>query len=588
MATLRVICRRSIGVGHQLSVTFGSSPYLGQLALIKSNIAKLTSRFISISANRHGIIKSKIADVQIPTDVSFPQYVMSDFDKYGDRVALVEGLSNQSYTYRQLKDLVRRCGSGLVRAGFQPGDVCALYKPNSPEYFISFYSVASIGGTVTTVNPLYTADELANQLNHSNAHWLVTIPAFADKCIEAAEKVSHIKGIYVVGDENISGCTPFSTLMKDDGSAFPTNVTVNPMEDVVALPYSSGTTGLPKGVMLTHYNLIANVQQLIAPGLLDLGERDVLLGVLPFFHIYGLVVVLALGLRQGTKLVTLPQFEPEAFLRTMQDHKVSMAFIVPPLAVFLSKHPMVDQYDLSSISQFLCGAAPLGAGTAENVRNRFGHGDLIIRQGYGLTETSPVLTLSSVHEDFHVGSAGMLLPNTEGKIIDVETGETLGLRQDGEFVVRGPQVMKGYLNNIKATSDIIDADGWFHTGDIGHYDETEQFFIVDRVKELIKYKGFQVAPAELEELLLNMPDVQDVAVIGLPDEEAGELPKAYIVPKSDKVTEEDIMKFVEGKVAPHKKLRGGVEFIDQIPKSPSGKILRRVLKVKELQRMEKI
>ncbi|XP_077991036.1 uncharacterized protein LOC144445371, partial [Glandiceps talaboti] len=553
--------------------------------------AQVYIKNFSFSAHRYGIVKSKFPEVQIPTDVSLPDYVMSNFDEYGEQVALVEGLSNQSYTYRQLKDFVRRCGSGLVKSGFKHGDVCALYKPNSPEYFLSFHAVASIGGVVTTVNPSYTVDELAYQLEHADAKWLVTVPDSIDKAKEAAKRIPRMKGIYVVGDESVGGCIPFSTLMKDDGSSFPTDVKINPMEDVVVLPYSSGTTGLPKGVMLTHHNIISNIEQMKLPGLLHMQSGvDVVLAVLPFFHIYGMVVVMSCGIQQGGKVVTLPKFEPELFLTTIQDHKVTSGFLVPPLVVFLAKHPMIDNYDLSSLRDVLSGAAPLGAGTVDTAKKRLSSkkGELVVRQGYGLTETSPVLTLCSLHDEFHTASTGLLLPNTEAKVVDLETGDTLGVNEDGELCFRGPQIMKGYLKNEKATSEMVKDDGWLHTGDIGHYDETEHFFVIDRCKELIKYKGYQVAPAELEELLLTNPDIQDVAVIGLPDEEAGELPKAFVVPKSDKLTPEDVIKFVEAKVAPHKKLRGGVEFMELIPKSASGKILRRILRAKELDRMDQI
>eukprot|EP00058_Branchiostoma_floridae_P018912 XP_002604401.1 hypothetical protein BRAFLDRAFT_280542 [Branchiostoma floridae] len=360
----------------------------------------------------------------------------------------------------------------------------------------------------------------------------------------------------------------------------PADVKIDPSEDIAILPYSSGTTGLPKGVMLTHYNIIANLCQnrcaMAVPRILLLEPREeCLIGQLPFFHIYGLVVILFNCLMQGVRLVTVPRFEPEAFLECVQNYKVTRILTVPPVAVFLAKHPIVDSYDLSLIKEVFCGAAPMGTEITMALMDRLkipNH-----RQGYGLTETSPIVTIGR-EGVFVPGSFGILVPNTKAKVVDTETGEAVGPGEDGELCVLGPQVMKGYLDNPEATASTINPEGWLLTGDIVRYDEDGNFYAVDRVKELIKYKGFQVAPAELESVLLGHPGVQDAAVIGLPDEVAGELPKAFVVKKVDDVTEKDITDFVAERVAPYKKLRGGVAFVGEIPKTPSGKILRRLLK----------
>ncbi|XP_070575432.1 uncharacterized protein [Ptychodera flava] len=589
MALMKLLQRncKAIRVGVWRMVQ--TSPAVFNTLSVKPINQRVRRRYSSFSAdgNGSGVIKSKYADVHIPMDMSLPEYLMSDFDKYGDRVALVDGLSERSYTFRQLKDLVRRCGSGLVRHGLKPGDVCLLYKPNSPEYFISFSSVTSVGGVVVTANPLCTVDELIYYLEQSGVSWLVTAPELVEKVLEATNQVPHIKGIFVIGDKSVSGCISFTKLMKDDGSAFPSDVRVSPTDDVAAFLHSSGTTGLPKGVMLTHYNLIANLQQLTGHGFLKLKSGlDVLAAVLPFFHMGGLLAILFVGLKQGSQIIIFPKFEPDIFLRSVSEHKVNRLFLVPPMVVFLAKHPLVDQYDVSNIDEIVCGAAPTGRDTIKAVRKRLGRSSLPVRQLYGMTECC-IVTCLTTDEKFKTGSVGTLTPNTEGKVVDVETGEILGVGQDGELCFRGPQVMKGYLNNIEATQKTITHDGWLHTGDIGHYDENGHFYVVDRFKELIKYNAFQVPPAELENVILSMPDVKDVAVIGLPDDEAGELPKAFVVPKSDIIKPEDVIKFVEGKVTPEKKLRGGVEFIEEIPKSPSGKILRRVLKALELERIQK-
>jgi len=352
-------------------------------------------------------------------------------------------------------------------------------------------------------------------------------------------------------------------------------VAIDPRNDLVALPYSSGTTGLAKGVMLTHRNLVANMCQM--DGLDYFHQDDILLCVLPLFHIYGLVVVLNMGLHLGATIVMMPRFDLDQFLGLIQKYRVTLSHIVPPIVLKLAKDPVVDNYDLSSLKTIFSGAAPLGPELTRDCIKRIG---CSVRQGYGMTETSPVTHSSPADPTkTKLGSVGPPAPNTECKLVDPVTGEELGPLEEGEVCVRGPQIMRGYLNNPEATAHTIDADEWLHTGDIGYADEDGHCFIVDRVKELIKYKGFQVAPAELEAILLTHPSVADTAVIPCPDDEAGEVPKAFVVLKQD-VSAEELMRFVAEQVAPHKKIRE-VEFIEQIPKSLSGKILRRVLVEKE-------
>ena len=520
------------------------------------------------------IVRSPFPDVTIP-DVPLAQFVLQLAQELGDKPALIEGPTGRVITYAQLNDAVRHVAASLDRRGFKKGEVFGILSPNIPEYAIIFYAVASVGGIITPINPLYTAQEIAHQLKDAGARFLVTVPGCLEKASEAARE-SGIEELFVFG-ESTAGTTSFGSLLQ--GEAYTVEVEINPREDLVALPYSSGTTGLPKGVMLTHQNLVANLRQM--EGLNYFFETDTLICVLPLFHIYGLGVVLNLGLYTGATIVTMPRFDLEGFLKAMQDYEVSLAHIVPPIVLALSKSPVVANYKLPKLKTIFSGAAPLGEDLTRACMERLG---CQVRQGYGMTETSPVTHSSpSDLELVKFGSVGVCAPNTECKIVDMETGETLGRNQRGEICVRGPQVMKGYLNRPEATAETVDAGGWLHTGDIGYADDDGHFFIVDRAKELIKYKGFQVPPAELEAVLLTHPCVADAAVIPCANDEAGEVPKAIIVLRQE-TSAEEIMDFVAERVAPHKRLRY-LEFIDKIPRSPSGKILRRVLVERERARV---
>jgi acyl-CoA synthetase (AMP-forming)/AMP-acid ligase II len=518
-------------------------------------------------------IKSAWRDVSIP-EVSITEYVLRHAERLRDRPAMIDGPTGRTLTYAELAESIRRVATGLARRGFAKGDVFAIYSSNLPEYAVIFNAVASLGGVNTTVNPLYTAGELATQLKDCGARFLITIPPFLDKAKEAAA-ASGVEEIFVFGTG--AGARPFAELAEAPPS--PPSVTIHPREDVVALPYSSGTTGLPKGVMLTHYNLVANLRQCEGAENFDgFKEGDRILAVLPFFHIYGLVVIMKLGLSQGGTIVSMPRFDFLEFLTTMQQYRVTIAPLVPPIVLAMVKHPAVSQFDLSSVRLVFSGAAPLSEDIANELGKKLG---CPVVQGYGMTEASPVTHLSPTRDvPLKPGSVGRVVPNTEVKIVDIDTGDEVGPRREGELWIRGPQIMKGYLNRPQETAACIDAEGWYHTGDVGYVDAEGWFFIVDRTKELIKYKGMQVAPAELEALLLTHPAVLDCAVIRKADEEAGEVPKAYVVLKPDEASRatngEALMAYVAARVAPHKRIRH-LEFIDAIPKSASGKILRRVL-----------
>jgi acyl-CoA synthetase (AMP-forming)/AMP-acid ligase II len=511
------------------------------------------------------IVKGPYPDIPIPKTALTP-FVLHRAKELGDKPALIDGPTGRTISYAQLADLISIAAYNLSQRGLKKGDVFGILSPNCPEYAIAFHAVATLGGIVTPINPLYTKNEIAHQLKDCSARFLVTVPTCVEKAGEAAAEAG-VEELLVFG--SAPGATSFDELLIDNGRA--EQVEIDPVEDLVVLPYSSGTTGLPKGVMLTHYNLVANVRQM--EGLCYFYETDTLICVLPLFHIYGLVVVLNMGLYNGVKIVLMPRFDLESFLKAVQDYEVTLAHLVPPIILALSKNPVVDNYKFPKLHTLFSGAAPLGEELTRACMERLG---VNIRQGYGMTETSPVTHSSPAPPmTAKFGSVGVPAPNTECKIVDLETGEALGAGQRGEVCVRGPQVMKGYLNRPDATAQTIDADDWLHTGDIGYFDEDGHFFIVDRAKELIKYKGLQVAPAELEAVLLSHPSIADAAVIPYPDDEAGEVPKAVLVLRQP-VDPEEILQFVAERVAPHKRIRY-LEFIDKIPKSPSGKILRRVL-----------
>ena len=510
------------------------------------------------------IHRSPLPDVEIPA-VPLTGYVLARAAELADKPALIEGATGRVMTYGQLAAGIRSLAGGLVTHGFAPGDVLALMAPNLPEYAVVFHGVAMAGGVVTTINPSYTEREVAHQLNDAGAGILVTIPMFL-KTARAAATDTGVTEIYVLGEAD--GTPSLTSLF---GPPLAEQVPVDP-EALIVLPYSSGTTGLSKGVMLSHRNLVANIAQVLAAS--QLNSDDVLIAVLPFFHIYGMQVLMNTGLRAGATIVTLPRFELAQFLEVHQTHRATRTFVAPPIVVALAKHPLVDSYDLSSLDQIFSGAAPLSAELALECAARIGC-DVV--QGYGMTELSPVSHLTPPGM-LKVGSVGVTAPNTQTRIVDPASGDDLAIDLDGEIWVRGPQVMQGYLNNPQATAITLDSDGWLHTGDIGHVDSDGHLYVVDRLKELIKYKGFQVPPAELEALLLTHPAVADAAVVGLPDEEAGEIPAGYVVLRpGQSATAEQIQEFVAGQVASYKQIRR-LTFLDAVPKSASGKILRRVLR----------
>ncbi|MDP4689189.1 MAG: 4-coumarate--CoA ligase family protein [Candidatus Nanopelagicales bacterium] len=511
------------------------------------------------------IYRSPLADVDIP-DTTVTHHVLRRAAEVPDRPALIDGPSGRAYTYAQLAAMIASFAGGLAARGLGPGDTIALMSPNIPEYAVAFHGAAVAGVAVSTVNPTYTADEVRFQLQDSGALLLVTVALFVDTAREAIAGTD-VTDIVVIG-EAPEGTLPVTALFGAPLEQVPVDLD----DHVVVLPYSSGTTGLPKGVMLTHRNLVANLCQI--EGGLAVEDDEVALAVLPFFHIYGMQVLMNGLLAQGVTIITVPRFDLEQVLGLIQDQRVTRFFAVPPIVLALAKHPLVDSYDLSSLRQIFSGAAPLSAELALEAGARVG---CEVVQGYGMTEMSPVSHLTPPGQ-FKAGTCGVTVPNAECRIVDPVTGADQPVDGEGELWVRGPMVMKGYLNNPEATALTVDADGWLHTGDIGAIDADGHMTIVDRVKELIKVKGFQVAPAELEALLLTHPSIADAAVIGIPDEESGEVPRAFIVVKPHQsLTADEVTDFTRQHVATYKVVHD-VVFTEAIPKSASGKILRRMLR----------
>ncbi|KAF2177144.1 phenylacetyl-CoA ligase [Zopfia rhizophila CBS 207.26] len=497
-----------------------------------------------------------------------------------DHVLYVDIAAQKRLTFRDIRTAAEQFGRGLLQHWrWHGGDVLALMTPNSADVAAVIFGTLFAGGVVCPLNNLYTVGELVSQLESSKAKALATNVA----CLEVACKAASIVGlpldrILLVGDvDSKSKFQHFSSLQNTSAST--KKVVINPKEDLAFLVYSSGTTGLPKGVMLTHENMVANILQNHAAeaGLLD-WKKDRSLGVLPMYHIYGIAVLILAPLHRGVTTYIMQRFDLGTFCSAIEQERITIAYIVPPIALALAKSPLIDQYNLRSLRMLHSSAAPTAKDVIGAVHRRLG---VPVKQGYGLSEASPGVASQSL-EDWNkpIGCSGRLIASMSLKIM--HNGKEVSHREEGEIWIKGPNIFKGYYNNPRATAESIDAEGWYRTGDVGYVDEQNNIYITDRVKELIKYNGFQVAPAQLEGLLLAHPAVVDVAVIGVHSDQRGtELPRAYIVVadgyKGDGPLEQDLYKWLHERVAPYKRLRGGIRFVDTIPKSNAGKLLRRVL-----------
>ncbi|KAI6536220.1 hypothetical protein MCOR10_001992 [Pyricularia oryzae] len=513
------------------------------------------------------------------------------------KTVYTDGATGDRLDWGGLRSASIEFGKGLKALwGWRRGEVMAFFAPNGIDTPVVTMGLLWAGGVASPANPLYTADELAFQLRDSGARALVTQVQHLDVAVRAAAAAGIADDrIILVGAHMSDGAggsrfKHYSSIRSTFYCSKYAQTLVEPRKDLAFLVYSSGTTGLPKGVCLSHYNMVANLMQVaqteghyLQPvGGLD-GQGDRMLGVTPFFHVYGLLSCVLSSAYFGWELVIMSRFDMEQACALIEKHRITYIYVPPPIVLAFAKSPICDRYDLSSLKILHSGAAPLTRELTEELWNRL---KLPVKQGYGLSETSPVVSVQAPDEwAKFMGSVGKLVPNMTAKLVaadgqEVPEGDEMA---EGELWVKGPQLFLGYLNNPDKTRETMSEDGYFKTGDVFRKDRFGNLYCVDRLKELIKYKGFQVAPAELEGLLLGHPEVADVGVVGVQDDElASEVPRAYVVLKDQRAGGEakarEIVDWMASRVAPHKKLRGGVVLVDAIPKSPSGKILRRVLR----------
>ena len=516
------------------------------------------------------LIHSPWASLQPYPTFTLPEYLEHAAHRFEDKACLVN-MDGTEYTFGRVWEAGKRLGRFLQDQGIQKGDRVAVLSANLPEYVVAFQGIVHAGAVVSTLNPLYKQRELLHQLEDCSASAIFTM-RFLKTPVEALkEHLPSLRHVWAIED---------AWEMGNESPPEPHFVEIDAQTDLVALPYSSGTTGLPKGVMLSHYNLIANIRQLLNTGLTN--AYSVYLDFLPFFHIYGMTVLMNGGFTNGATQVIMPRFDTQLCLDLIQRYKVTNLFVVPPALLAMANFPEPGKFNTSSLEFIVSGAAPLPPEVAQRAQRSY---DCKILQGYGLTETSAVSNVNPLNR-VKPTSVGPPIADTVEKVVSLEDDRELGAGETGELLIHGPQIMRGYWNRPEDTAETITQDGWLRTGDIARFDEEGYVYIVDRKKELIKYKGYQVPPAELEALLMEHPAVADVAVIPKPDVDGGEIPKAFVVLRAtEQATEEEIMQFVADRVAPYKKVRE-LEFVETIPKSLAGKILRRELVDRERAKSE--
>jgi long-chain acyl-CoA synthetase len=534
-------------------------------------------------------------DYFVPESIRYPEiplYQILELTcvRYDDAVATV--FFDQKMTYGQLRDHVRRLSAALRNMGVSKGDRVAIMLPNSPQFIISYYAVLEAGATVVNISPLHVERELEYEFNDSGSETLIYLDLF-DARIQAVKDKTPLKRLIVssITDYMESPTPPsvpkstdtyhFREVIEESSPDLPVE-DIDPREDLAALQYTGGTTGLPKGVMLTHFNLVANAFQCSfwAREFVERG-KDVYLDVIPFFHSYGQTVGMNNAILNAAAMVLIPQFEINLMLQAIQKYRPNFFPGVPTLYVAILNHPEALKYGVDRIRLCNSGSAPLPV----EVHRRFSRisGGIFI-EGYGLSEASPVTHSNPIIGKKKVGSIGIPFPDTEAKIVDVETGkQELGFNEPGELIIRGPQVMKGYWNKPEETAQTL-RDGWLYTGDICTMDEDGYFYVVDRKKDMIIAGGFNIYPREVDEVLYEHPKVQEAVTVGIPDEYRGETVKCYVVLKpGEQATEEEIIAWCRERLAAYKVPRM-VEFRDSLPKTMVGKVLRRALREEEMAR----
>ncbi|XP_068626798.1 luciferin 4-monooxygenase-like [Battus philenor] len=508
----------------------------------------------------------------LPSHLNFGKYALDEISKFKDKVALIDAATKKKITYKELAQSFVNVAFYLEQRGLKKNDVVAICSENRIEYMITALAVFSTGATLTCMNGIYNKDEIIHALHISKPKYIFLSQNTNERYYESIKSLNMIKNFYVFDDVPTNSETiSFKEILQSniDISSFKFKEFKEFNGGIAVIMYSSGTTGPAKGVKLTHSNLIIATQQPV------LSPKDhVILSIAPWSSSLGLIFTLH-EVVCGRTSVFLPRFSENLFLEAIQTYKVGVLIVVPPVIIIMCKSITAKNYDLSSIEIVYSGGAPLNQALITELKSTFPNIKYIL-QGYGMTEATGAITGELVTK-YKEGSVGTVLKGNIVKIVDVNTRKILGPRQAGEVCVKGPVLFDGYIEIDNKS--ILDEDGFYKTGDIAYYDEDGFFYIVDRIKEIIKYKGWQVSPSELEDLLLQHPAIKDVGVIGRPDDFTGELPTAFIVKKPNiNVTETEITEYVAKKVSPWKRLHGGVIFVKEIPKNASGKILRRKLR----------